>query len=76
MVVLGVDPGTAITGYGFIEENSLGELKALSYGVITTPKEMPLEGRLQIIYSELKQLIHSPPTCFGGGGETFFPAER
>ena len=64
MVVLGIDPGTAITGYGFIREDDRGELEAIAYGVIDTPAGMPLENRLQIIFSQLKELIllHQPET--------------
>lgn len=62
MVVLGIDPGTAITGYGLIRDNENGELEAISYGVIMTPAGMPLEQRLLNIYRQLKELIelHRP----------------
>ncbi|MDD4358577.1 MAG: crossover junction endodeoxyribonuclease RuvC, partial [Candidatus Pacebacteria bacterium] len=35
MIILGIDPGTAITGFGLIETTK-GELSLLNYGVITT----------------------------------------
>ncbi len=47
MLVLGIDPGTAITGYGFVEENDRGELRSVTHGVIETPADMPMEDRLQ-----------------------------
>jgi len=54
--VLGVDPGTAITGYGIVEGEG-GELSLVAYGVITTPPHLPLPQRLQQIYRELRALI-------------------
>ena len=62
MLVLGIDPGTATTGYGLIEETENKELKVVDYGVILTrPDELP-ERRLQLIYSSIKELIllHHP----------------
>ncbi|HJW84647.1 MAG TPA: crossover junction endodeoxyribonuclease RuvC, partial [Anaerolineae bacterium] len=44
MIVLGIDPGTAITGYGFIREEN-GSLQVVAYGVITTPADWALPQR-------------------------------
>ena len=55
MRVLGIDPGTAITGYGVVEEVS-GELKPLAFGAIRTPSDRPLPARLQMIYQGVKAL--------------------
>ncbi|GAB4530352.1 MAG: crossover junction endodeoxyribonuclease RuvC [Anaerolineae bacterium] len=56
MRVLGIDPGTAITGYGVVEGE--GDSIALAtYGAIRTPAEHPLAQRLQHIYHELQALI-------------------
>jgi crossover junction endodeoxyribonuclease RuvC len=56
MRVLGVDPGTAITGWGVVEgEDSY--LNLVAAGVITTSPGIPLPKRLQIIYRELTLLI-------------------
>ncbi len=62
MLVLGIDPGTAITGYGFVEENERGELRSVTHGAIETPADMPMAERLQILYEELTKLIllHRP----------------
>jgi len=54
--VLGIDPGTAITGYGIVEGEG-DELTVLAFGVITTPAHQPLAQRLQQIYRELQALI-------------------
>jgi crossover junction endodeoxyribonuclease RuvC len=55
MRVLGIDPGTATTGYGVVEEVK-GDLKPLVFGVIRTPADQPLPNRLQSIYQALKEL--------------------
>ena len=61
MRVLGIDPGTATTGYAVVDEDR-GELRLVSLGVISTPAASPLPQRLQQIYTELRQLIelHNP----------------
>jgi crossover junction endodeoxyribonuclease RuvC len=61
MRVLGIDPGTAITGYAIVEETE-GRLQLVVIGVITTPAKTPLPSRLQQIYGELAQIVatHQP----------------
>jgi crossover junction endodeoxyribonuclease RuvC len=54
--VLGVDPGTATTGYAVVIEEA-GRLQAVTLGVVTTPAKMPLPLRLQQIYRDLRQVI-------------------
>ncbi len=63
-LVLGIDPGTATTGFGLIRENDIG-LEVVEYGVISTPPDLPMEKRLQIIYNKLLELIdfHEPESC-------------
>jgi crossover junction endodeoxyribonuclease RuvC len=62
MLVIGIDPGTAITGYGIVREDEAGNLSAIDYGVITTPAKMPMPERLVEIYRQLKEivLLHRP----------------
>ena len=55
MTVMGVDPGTATTGYGIIREIQTG-VSLVTYGVVKTPAGEPLPTRLQIIYRELRRL--------------------
>jgi crossover junction endodeoxyribonuclease RuvC len=56
MVVLGIDPGTASTGFGVVE--SLGSrLRALEHGVICTSAGVPLARRLADIHSRVGELI-------------------
>ena len=56
MRVIGIDPGTAITGWGVVEGEG-NDLTMIAAGVVTTPAGMPLPKRLQIIYRELNVLI-------------------
>lgn len=61
MIILGIDPGTATTGYGLIQKDGQ-KLTALDYGVITTsPREEPPD-RLHTIYDQLNRLfdLHQP----------------
>jgi crossover junction endodeoxyribonuclease RuvC len=65
MVVLGIDPGTATTGYGLVRETQQGQLEAIAYGVILTPAEELQEKRLLILYRQLHELIllHRPDSA-------------
>ncbi len=56
MRVLGIDPGTATTGYGVVEDQA-DKLAMVSYGVITTPSKWGLPQRLQHIYRQLRALV-------------------
>ncbi|MGA9348613.1 MAG: crossover junction endodeoxyribonuclease RuvC [Anaerolineae bacterium] len=55
-LVLGVDPGTAITGYGLVWGEG-DNLRLVDYGTIITPSDKPLPQRLQEIYRQLTVLI-------------------
>jgi crossover junction endodeoxyribonuclease RuvC len=54
--VIGIDPGTAIVGYGIIDYIDK-KYKVIDYGCIYTSKDLPMEKRLAIIYSELDKII-------------------
>lgn len=56
MIILGIDPGTAITGYGVLE-NSGGKLRMVENGCVLTDKELDMPSRLDILGQELKGLI-------------------
>lgn len=58
MIALGIDPGSAICGFGFIEF-SKSHATALSFGVITTSPKARMSDRLLRIHSELETLIQS-----------------
>lgn len=57
MLVLGIDPGTAITGVGLIETAN-GRCRLVDGGVIRTPAHTPMPERLLTIYQELTQVIN------------------
>lgn len=56
MVILGIDPGYAILGYGVIKKDASG-LAAVDYGVIETSTQMPFPERLEKLYLGMRQLI-------------------
>lgn len=58
MIVLGVDPGTAVTGYAFLEERA-GRITVLEYGVVRSRTSDPLPRRLEKIHRELGVLIET-----------------
>ncbi|MEP0805660.1 MAG: crossover junction endodeoxyribonuclease RuvC [Chloroflexota bacterium] len=64
-LALGIDPGTATTGYGLVRLLPDGELVAVSFGVISTPKDSPAPARLAMLYDQLRALLqtHHPDTA-------------
>jgi crossover junction endodeoxyribonuclease RuvC len=58
LIVLGIDPGTAMTGYGLVERTG-SRLRAVDYGCLETPAGMPLPERLVLIQDGLSDLIES-----------------
>lgn len=56
MIIIGIDPGIAIVGYGIVEYNA-SHFTTLAHGVITTPAGTDTADRLLIIYNELDALI-------------------
>ena len=64
-LALGIDPGTATTGYGLVRLDRNGELVAVHYGVILTPKDESAPARLEMIYDELTDLLeeYNPDTA-------------
>lgn len=62
MLVLGIDPGLATTGYGLIQSAGQNDYKFLAHGVITTESGIPDSERLKAVYVAVKDLIeyHQP----------------
>jgi crossover junction endodeoxyribonuclease RuvC len=62
MLVIGIDPGTATTGYGLVRENQDGSLSAVDYGAILTPADLPMPLRLLELYNKIKEILflHHP----------------
>jgi crossover junction endodeoxyribonuclease RuvC len=79
MIVLGIDPGTASTGYGVVESSG-SRLCALEDGVIATRAGIPLERRLADIHARVGELLdaHAPDAIaieelyFGANARTAF----
>ena len=71
MRVIGVDPGTAITGWGIVEGDG-DDLKMVAGGVITTAAGTPLPKRLQIIYRELTEIVNQWQPELAAIEELFF----
>lgn len=64
-LALGVDPGTATTGFGLVKQLPDGNLRAVAFGVLTTPKDVPPADRLVLLYKQLSDVLalHRPDTC-------------
>lgn len=56
MVILGIDPGFAIVGWGVLECVN-GKFRVMGYGSITTPAKTPIEDRLNQIYEGMNTII-------------------
>lgn len=56
-VVLGVDPGTAVTGYGVVARSGDGAVSLLECGVIRTHARAPLPERLRDIYEGISEVV-------------------
>jgi crossover junction endodeoxyribonuclease RuvC len=56
MIILGIDPGLATTGYGVIESQG-SKIKLIDFGIITTPSDKSLPERLEMIASTFKTLL-------------------
>jgi crossover junction endodeoxyribonuclease RuvC len=62
LLVLGIDPGTAATGYGVVERSDSGSVRLVECGVIRTSPRSPLALRLREIYEGVVELLerHRP----------------
>jgi crossover junction endodeoxyribonuclease RuvC len=56
-LALGIDPGTATTGFGLVRLEDDGSLVAVKYGVILTSKEASAPARLEMLYNDLSELL-------------------
>jgi crossover junction endodeoxyribonuclease RuvC len=57
-LALGIDPGTATTGYGLVRLAPDGSLVAVKYGVMLTPKEASAPARLEMLYNQLRDILN------------------
>ena len=56
MKILGIDPGTAIIGFGLIEKNK-SNLRLIKYGCIKTSANLSTAERLNVLHKELSSLL-------------------
>ncbi len=56
MLILGIDPGYAIVGWGVVRYQN-GRFFPVDFGAVTTPAGMPFNRRLEIIYDDLTAII-------------------
>lgn len=56
MIIIGIDPGTLITGYGIIEWDGT-TCRPIDYGCIRPPQALPLPDRYLIIFNAVEQLL-------------------
>jgi len=65
MLVLGIDPGTATTGYGLVRKREDGSLEAIDFGTVQTPHDLPAHKRLSMLYKRMDEILHlhRPETC-------------
>jgi crossover junction endodeoxyribonuclease RuvC len=57
VIVLGIDPGTATTGFGVVTEDAAGDAQLVRYGAILTQAGTPMPERLLTLYRELTVLL-------------------
>lgn len=71
MIILGIDPGVATTGYGVIEKNRCG-LKMIDYGIISTQAGLDFPIRLKDINKQLEEIIKKYSPTISAVEELFF----
>ena len=59
MRILGIDPGIATVGFGFVDQACGCALRPVQYGAITTEAGLPLATRLMQINRDLEELIET-----------------
>lgn len=57
MLILGIDPGTATVGFGYLEVDGSRPANSPAYGVIKTDKGMPMSERLAVLHGDLRELL-------------------
>lgn len=79
MIILGIDPGLANTGWGVVEQAG-SRFRCIAYGCVTTAAGDPLPERLSAIHDQLRSVIarYAPEACavesvyFGTNAKTAF----
>ena len=71
MLAMGIDPGNAICGYGFVELNG-NSLHGAGFGVVRTTPAMRREERLLVLYEKINDLIRERQPDVVGVEKLFF----
>ncbi len=56
MIILGIDPGIAIVGWGVIDYTN-EKFRTIDYGAVTTTPDMTTEKRIETVYDEIVKII-------------------
>lgn len=70
-IILGIDPGTAITGYGLLHDQ-VTRFMCLDYGCIRTSADISDVERLHVIHQELRSIIKQYQPAAAGVEKLFF----
>lgn len=77
MVILGIDPGTATTGYGIISSDKRkSEFRILDFGVISTKPKLSDAQRLEILAKDLESIIKKYKPDAVGVEKLFFTTNQ
>lgn len=71
MIILGIDPGYARTGWGVIHHDR-GKTKAIEYGCIETAAHIELSHRLLVLKEELEKILRKHKPDMAGVEELYF----
>lgn len=71
-LVIGIDPGTARTGYGLIRQQPSGHLDVVDFGVVSTKAGQAMSARLADLYGSLVQIIEKHQPDSGAVEKLFF----
>ncbi len=72
MLVLGIDPGLATTGYGVIRADGYDQYTCVDYGIITSAAGLPDADRLRVIFDRLTELITTYQPEFAAVEKLYF----
>ncbi|MGL5439774.1 MAG: crossover junction endodeoxyribonuclease RuvC [Filifactoraceae bacterium] len=71
MIIVGIDPGYAIVGYGIVEYVG-NSYKVLDYGAITTDSKLSFNKRLRLIFEGMNEILDKFPVDEVAIEELFF----
>lgn len=71
MRIIGIDPGTATTGFAILD-NTHGKIQLITYGCIKTDKNLPAADRLHEIAQDIEQILTKYKPSFAAVEKLFF----